>query len=212
MKKPELSHEQIIQKLNVFIIKALENGEPQSGIVEKLVKMELKKEDAEKLVNSIYIALQEKIKRETLTGEAYAPAVLGGIIAAVLGGIIWSFIVKKTGYEIGYVALGIGFLSGITVVTLTKGQKGMPLQIIAVVSSLLGIIIGKYLIYFDALKEILSEQYGKEAIQDLSLLSKDTFTFFIENLDLIASEYDIIWIALAFITAWGMLKPTKLKQ
>ena len=63
------------------------------------------------------------------------------------GGVVWGLIVKFSDYEVGIVAWGIGFIAGTAVVFATRGGKGPHLQVIAVVSALLGILLGKYLSY-----------------------------------------------------------------
>ena len=87
-------------------------------------------------------------------------AVVAGLGAAVAGGIVWGLIVKWSEYEVGFVAWGIGFLAGIAVLTATGGRRGVPLQAIAIVSALVGIVIGKYLSYAWVLQEVAEEQTG----------------------------------------------------
>ena len=60
------------------------------------------------------------------------PAIIGGLIGALIGGGIWAAIALITDYEVGYVAIGIGFLAGGGVVLLGK-RRGPPYQLIAVV-------------------------------------------------------------------------------
>ena len=71
------------------------------------------------------------------------PRPSGSLVLAVA----WGLIVKWSEYEIGIVAWGIGFLAGAAVVAATRGGKGPVLQVVAVVSALLGILLGKYLGY-----------------------------------------------------------------
>ncbi len=61
---------------------------------------------------------------------AILPALIGGGLAAVVGGGLWGLIVSLTGYVIGYMALGIGLLCGYAVVLFSRGGKGMPLQVV----------------------------------------------------------------------------------
>ena len=64
------------------------------------------------------------------------PAIAAGVVAALVGGIVWGLIAKFSDYEIGIVAWGIGCLAGTAVVFATRGAKGLPLQAIAIVSAL----------------------------------------------------------------------------
>lgn len=120
-----------------------------------------------------------------------------GLVAAVVGGVAWGLIVKWSDYEIGIVAWGIGFLVGAAVVAATRGGKGPALQAIAVVSALVGILLGKYLGYAFAIQE-QAEAAGVE----LGLFSADMRTFFREDLGNVFGLFDLLWVGLAVYTAW----------
>lgn len=46
---------------------------------------------------------------------------LGGIVASALGAVIWALITVWTNYQIGWMAVGVGFLVGYAVRTMGKG-------------------------------------------------------------------------------------------
>ena len=73
-------------------------------------------------------------------------ALLAGLVAAVVGGVIWAYVVKLSDYEVGIVAWGIGFLVGMTVAGVSRA-RGSVLQAVAVACALAGILLGKYLSY-----------------------------------------------------------------
>lgn len=76
----------------------------------------------------------------------------GGLIGAILGGILWAKYFQWTGYNAGFVAVGIGVLTGFGML-LTSSQVFDPIAqqqwlIVAVGAAffaLVGIVIGKYL-------------------------------------------------------------------
>jgi hypothetical protein len=103
---------------------------------------------------------------------AILPALFGGGLAAAVGGSIWGLIVSLTGYVIGYMALGIGLLCGYAVVLFSRGGKGMPLQVVAVLSSVLGIAIGKYATFFHFVKKAVAKQHGEAVAANVSFLSE----------------------------------------
>ena len=84
------------------------------------------------------------VREERSPASALLPAVAAGLVAAVVGGVVWGLIVKWTDYEVGFAAWGIGFLVGLAVVTAAR-TRGLVLQVVAVLCALLGILIGKYL-------------------------------------------------------------------
>jgi hypothetical protein len=143
---------------------------------------------------------------------AILPALLGGGLAAVLGGGIWGFIVILTGYVIGYMAWGIGLLSGYAVVLFSRGAKGMPLQVIAVLSSVLGIAIGKYATFFHFAKKAVAKQHGEAVAANVSFLSERLLQVFVHNIGSMLSGFDILWVFLAVITAWRIPKAIGAKQ
>jgi hypothetical protein len=136
----------------------------------------------------------------------YVPAILAGVVAAVAGGVVWGLIVKSTDYEIGFAAWGIGFLTGMAVLTATRGSRGLPFQLIAVVCALGGILIGKYLAFAWVVEDALNKQAGPGAV-NVPIFSGDTINLFRHNLDLVFDWIDLLWAGLAVYTAWRTLQP-----
>jgi len=133
----------------------------------------------------------------TEPSSSLLPAIAAGLVAALVGGIVWGLIVKISEYEVGFVAWGIGFIAGTAVVLATRGAKGPRLQVIAVVSALLGNLLGKYLTFAFVVQEDL-ESVG----ESIGLVSGDMITLFRENLDVVFSLFDLLWVGLAVFTAW----------
>jgi len=69
--------------------------------------------------------------------------------------------------------------------------------VIAVVSALVGILLGKYLSYAFILQE-----EAKAAGESIGLVSGDMFSFFRDDLDVVFSLFDLLWVGLAVFTAW----------
>ena len=128
-------------------------------------------------------------------------AIAAGLVAALAGGIVWGLIVKISDYEVGFVAWGIGFVAGSAVVLATRGAKGPQLQVIAVVSALLGILLGKYLSFAFGIQEE-ADAVGVS----IGLLSGDMFRLFRENLDVVFSLFDLLWVGFAVFSAWRIPK------
>jgi hypothetical protein len=198
------------QELVQFIVGKLKSGIPKSGVVKLVVEKGFTQEVAQNLVDSVESAASEIGKTEAFSSESVAPAIIVGLIVAIVGGAIWGGVVIGTGYEIGYLAWGLGGLAGYGVVLAARGQKGLVLQIIAVASSLVGILIGKYASFFYFLKQGVVEKYGADAAQTISLFSPKVFSAFMEVLPRILSGHDALWVILAVITAWRIPKPAGL--
>jgi hypothetical protein len=52
-------------------------------------------------------------------------AVVGGFVAAVIGALIWAFITVVTKFQIGFMAVGVGFLVAWAVRVLGKGRTNV---------------------------------------------------------------------------------------
>lgn len=71
-------------------------------------------------------------------------AIVGGAIAAVIGAAIWAAVSLATGYQIGFMAIGVGLLVGIAV--RFAGGGGSPaFGVIGGLFALLGCLLGNLL-------------------------------------------------------------------
>ena len=79
----------------------------------------------------------ERMKQEQNLGLG----ILGGVIGGLIGAVIWAVIIYVTEYQIGLLAIGVGFLVGYGVRILGKGIDktfGIVGGIIALISVMLG--------------------------------------------------------------------------
>lgn len=83
------------------------------------------------------------------------------IIAAVAGGAVWAGIVVATGYEVGYVAIGIGLLVGLVVAIGARGQSE-GVGVLAAGVAVVGLLVGKLLIFQWGVPSVMTEMLEKE--------------------------------------------------
>ncbi len=76
--------------------------------------------------------------------ENFPVAVIAGIAAAAVGAAAWTTITVLTGYQIGFMAIGVGFLVALTIRATGKGLS-TKFQILGAVLSLLGCMVGNFL-------------------------------------------------------------------
>lgn len=96
-------------------------------------------------------------------------APIGGLLGAVLGGVLWAKYFQWTGRTDGFVAIGIGVLTGVGILltasrSLERDAKTMwrVVSITAAFFAILGIFIGKYLdVQWNAVTQI-AEQLHQE--------------------------------------------------
>ena len=74
-------------------------------------------------------------------------AFVAGLGGAVVAGLIWYFFVTLTGWQIGIIAILMGWLVGQGVVWGAGRKRGTPLQWISVLLTIVAILFSEYLIF-----------------------------------------------------------------
>lgn len=96
-------------------------------------------------------------------------ATIAAAAAAIVGAVIWATITKVTGYEIGYVAWGIGLLVGGA--SYAMGGRGVSSGVIAGVLAFLSMAGGRAVSIdigiMEAIKEDLTKDFYEEVKDDL---------------------------------------------
>ena len=93
-------------------------------------------------------------------------AILGGVVAALIGAALWAVITVTTGYQIGFMAIGVGLLVGFTVRHLGKGTT----PVFGAVGALLalgGCVVGNVL----AITGFIAQDEGQPFLSVLSQLN-----------------------------------------
>ncbi|MEJ2253344.1 MAG: hypothetical protein P8Y75_03080 [Nitrospirota bacterium] len=189
-----------------FIVRELGKGTSQAIIIQKLAEDGMHASEATQLVQNVRREVMTALEDERPSGVSLATALVGGLVAALAGGILWSVVVALTDYEIGYMAWGIGLLTGSAVVLFSGRKKGLALQVMAVSFSAAGIALGKYLTFHHFVREAIIQKYGAEAAAGFTPLSAAAMSAFFGALGSLVSGYDFLWIGLAVVTAWKMPK------
>lgn len=85
----------------------------------------------------------ERLKFQVLSDQNMLLAIVFGAIACLVSALVWAAITYFTEYEIGWIAIGAGFLVGSAVML---GGKGASLKygIAGAALSMLAVVIGKY--------------------------------------------------------------------
>jgi len=88
-------------------------------------------------------AIDNALRQETANPN-YLGAVVLGLLAGAIGGLLWFAIEIFTGYQIGYVAIGLGYLVSKAVIFGSGKKRGLPLQIISATIALLAVLGASY--------------------------------------------------------------------
>ena len=78
--------------------------------------------------------------------NAFFGAVAGGLAGAILGGAIWYYSITLTGWMLGIVAIGIGYLVGYGVIYGSGQKRAKKLQILSCILTFIALLFGQYLI------------------------------------------------------------------
>jgi hypothetical protein len=150
--------------------------------------------------------LEAEIAEGEVDGARLPAALLGSLLGALVGAAVWAGIVIATDYEIGYVAVLVGFLAGKGAALATRGGHGPLAQKVAVVGALFGLVAAKFAIFAHVVKQFVFEEHG------------ELIGYFDEQIlanfpDFLVGEmtglFDLLWIFLAVTTAWrGPASPT----
>jgi len=193
--------DQAMQAHQAFVINQLKAGSQPAEITEALAAQGVGRAQAAHLVDSTQALLHTMAEAERVDGRAIVLGALGGALAAAIGAAVWAYATAATKSEFGFIAWGIGGLCGFAVALFARPRRGAPLQMIAVVCSVLGILLGKYgWVYLMA-----SEQTAADGTA-LPFFSPDLIDFFFANAGEWLSGFDLLWIGLAVVTAWGIPK------
>lgn len=89
----------------------------------------------------------ERIMQEVRNNQSMVKGLVGGLIAALIGAAIWAAITVITEYQIGWMAIGVGFLVGQAVRIMGKGVD-VSFGIIGAILALFGCVLGNLLAMF----------------------------------------------------------------
>ena len=155
---------------------------------------------------SCFAQIESEVAAQAVTMRAVPLALLGGGIGAVLAAAIWAGITIFTGYQVGYIAVLVGYLAGKGVVILNGKQRGRALQFAAVGASLVGLLLAKIvLVDYFVVRQLLEEG------QVMSYFSPTAILTSILALPLTFSLFDILWVCLAVQVAWQLPRSAKLQ-
>lgn len=129
--------------------------------------------------------------------SAYPIAAAGGLLGALAGAAVWAAIAVATNFEVGYVAVLVGFLAGYGVKLGARDKRGGGLPVLAAGLSVVGLVAAKYFIFaWFAVEGARKAGVGIGYIDPI-LLGK-----FFDFLPRMLSAFDLLWVILAIGAAY----------
>lgn len=163
------------------------------------------------LGGSVCARCLEQRAAQTATAPRFPLALLGGAVGALLGAGVWTAISVFTNFEVGYVAVLVGFLAGRGVKlgagsvagSVAGSAAGKGLQVAAAGFALFGLVAAKYFTFAHFFAQSLAED-GVQA----GPFHPEILAVFPHALPEMLSLFDLLWVALAMTTAWkGPARP-----
>lgn len=149
--------------------------------------------------------IRTELEQQQPEGKHYPIAAVGGLVGAFLGAAVWAGIAIITDFEVGYVAILVGFLAGLGVKLAAGKKRSQGMQIMAAALSILGLLIAKYMIFAHVLVKIAAEG-GTE----IGYFDPVIFEIFPSALKEMLSPFDALWLILAVGAAYRVPQPSQI--
>lgn len=131
-----------------------------------------------------------KDKIEALKGEQnLGMGMVGGAVGGLIGAVIWAIISYVTEYQIGWMAVGVGFLVGLGIRALGKGMDKVY-GVLGGVIALLSVVLGNFLAAIGFLAKMLDVGY-------LDMLVSFRYSMTLELMKETFSVIDVLFYAIA---------------
>lgn len=127
-----------------------------------------------------------------------------GLVGAIAGAAVWAGIAIATDFEVGYVAVLVGFLAGYGVRRGAGRGRTLLLRGIAVGCAVLGLLLAKFIIIVQVVAAAVLRQDGIEVPYFDTIWFKVVWELFPDTL----TPFDALWLFLAIGAAARQLTPT----
>lgn len=155
MNAPRVPQDSDHEMLTAYVAERMKIGRAKEAIAEEIQQdWGMPRAQAEQSVFEAYRQISKALELERFSSSSLLPALIAGLFVALLGGGIWAVIAIGTGYELGFVAWGMGAACGGAVLLASGGHRGFGLQIAAAACSLAGIATGKFLCVLSLLSAV----------------------------------------------------------
>jgi hypothetical protein len=121
-------------------------------------------------------------------------AILAGLAAAAVGAGLWALVTVLTGYQIGWMAIGVGFLVGLAVRLAGKGTTS-TFQVLGAALALGGCLVGNLL----TICAVTADKVGVSLIQ---MLFRLTPGLALDAMSATFSPMDLLFYALAIYAGY----------
>jgi hypothetical protein len=149
--------------------------------------------------------IEGELREQSQLGARLLPAAVLGLAGAAVGALVWAVITIATNFEVGYVAVLVGFLAGYGVKR-GAGRARVPLlRAVAVACAVIGLVLAKYIIVAH-----LAITAARGDGLDVSYFDLRIPRIFWNVMPSMLSLFDGLWLILAVGAAARQLKPAEI--
>jgi hypothetical protein len=106
-----------------------------------------KKGERDKVLCSNCMTQMEDTLRKEVQDPNLPLALLAGLSGAALGAVVWYLLVRFTGWQVGIVAVLVGWLAGKGVVIGSGQKRGTNLQVLSVILTVIAMLASEYFVF-----------------------------------------------------------------
>jgi hypothetical protein len=132
---------------------------------------------------------------------AFATAVVGGVAAALAGGLVWAGVVIVTRVDVGILAWLVGLATGWAIFQLGGRPGDVATRFSAGVFAAGGILVGKYVVFVHDVRDQVGALVRAAGLSD-SYFSSYQMSFFLHHFGSIVRPIYALWVGLAFLAAF----------
>ena len=143
-----------------------------------------------------------ELANENATEKDIPMAILGGFVGAIIGAALWAIVAIISGYQVGFVAIGVGFFAGQGVSIAVSRRKAKLLQFISAIFAIVGILLGTVStnVYEYA------QYFSKKGVQ-ISYFNGDLWFEALKGISSGFSFFSVLFIAFAIYYSWRISAP-----
>lgn len=155
--------------------------------------------DPAAMVGGMVEAPPQAARRQPATATNVVGGFLGGLVAAVLATAMWYGVVVVTQYQIGLVAIAVGFIVGYGVVLGANRRGSVVLVPISVILTLLALVASEYLI----VAHFVGQEFAAEGLS-IDVLQPPDFIIGVVTDSLQADPLTLAFWAIALFQAFAI--------
>lgn len=151
------------------------------------------------MCSSCATALERSLQDETEAPNLLG-ALTGGLVAGLVSCLVWYGVVVLTGYELGFLAMGVGWLVAQGVMFGAGRKRGPRLQVLSVVITLVAMALSEYFI----VRHFVVEAFREEGYTGFRLFLplRDMFEVILEGIK--ADPLILLFWGLALLSAFTL--------